>query len=91
MKMEVKVLKDEDGYLEVMLMQEDLGFANLVVDRLLESRGVGFAASAYEHPLKGNPIIKVKAKDPHKELKKALEGVKEELEKFEKALKKELK
>ena len=89
--MEIKILKDEDEYLELMINADDVGFTNLVVEHLLESKGVNFAASSYEHPLRGNPIIKIKAKDPHKELKKALEGMKDTLEKFEKELKKELK
>lgn len=89
--MEVKIIKDDDQYLEIMLMHEDLGFANLVVEELLKSKHVGFAASNYEHPLKGNPVIKIKAKEPRMELKHALKGVKDEIEKFEKALKKELK
>ncbi|MFH1257609.1 MAG: RpoL/Rpb11 RNA polymerase subunit family protein [Candidatus Micrarchaeota archaeon] len=89
--MDVKTLKDEDEYLELMITGEDMGFANLVVEKLLESKSVTFAASSYEHPLKGNPIIKIKAKNPHKEMKKAVEKLKDELEKFEKELKKELK
>ena len=89
--MELKILKEEDDYLELMMMGEDLGFSTLVVEKALESKSVTFAATSYEHPLKGNPIIKIKAKDTHKELKKAIEGVKDELEKFEKELKKELK
>ncbi|MFH1751285.1 MAG: DNA-directed RNA polymerase subunit L [Candidatus Micrarchaeota archaeon] len=89
--MELKTLKDEDGFLEIMITGEDAGFANLIVDRLLSSKAVTFAAASYEHPLKGNPILKIKAKDPHKELKSALKGVAGDLENFEKALKKELK
>lgn len=89
--MEIKVLKDEDDYLEIMLMNEDAGFGNLIASKLLEAKSVTYAASSYEHPLKGNPIIKVKAKDTHKELKHALKAVVEDLEEFQKALKKELK
>ncbi len=89
--MDIKVLKEEDNFLELMLVGEDVGFANVVVDRLAQSKGVTFAAAAYEHPLRGNPIIRLKAKAPHKELKKALESVKEDLEDFEKTLKKALK
>ncbi|HLC48646.1 MAG TPA: DNA-directed RNA polymerase subunit L [Candidatus Norongarragalinales archaeon] len=89
--MEIKVLKDEDNYLELMLMEQDVGFSNLIVSKLLETKSVTFAASSYEHPLKGNPILKIKAKSPHKELKHALKGVVEDVEEFQKALKKELK
>jgi DNA-directed RNA polymerase subunit L len=89
--MEVKIIKEEDEYLELMLKDEDVGFSNLIVEKLIESKGVLFAASAYEHPLRGNPVIKIKAKSPKKELKGAIEAVKEDIEKFSKALKKELK
>jgi DNA-directed RNA polymerase subunit L len=89
--MELKILKDEDDYLEIMLMNEDLGFANLIVEKLLSIKHVNFAAAQYEHPLKGNPIIKIKSKEPYKDLKKAIEGVREEFTELEKALKKELK
>lgn len=90
-QMEIKVIKDEDEQLELMLMDQDVGFTNLIVDKLVESKAVTFAASSYEHPLKRNPIIKIKAKDPHKELKKAITEVKDEIEEFQKVLKKELK
>ena len=74
-----------------MLVGEDVGFTNLIAEKLLESKGVEFAASAYEHPLRGNPILRIKAKSPHKELKTALKEVISSLDDFEKALKKELK
>ncbi len=88
--MEISVLKDEKEYAEIMFKEADVGFTNLIVEKLVQSKGVTFAASAYEHPLRGNPIVKIKAKDPYKELKKAAGEVKDEIEDFEKTLKKEL-
>lgn len=87
-KMEVKILQDDSNRLDVMLKGEDLGLAKLVVEKLLESKSVTFAAADVEHPLIGNPIIRVQAKDPKKELEKAVDAVEKDFEKLEKQLQK---
>ena len=76
--MNVEIIKDEKNFLEVMLPGEDLGFANLVVEIMLSQDGV-FAAASADHPIKGNPIIRIKSKDPKKVLSKALAETKKAL------------
>ena len=81
-----KLLQDEKEYLEAEFERQDVGFFSFVVEKLLESKGVSFAAAAYDHPLKGNTILRVKAKDAKKELHKALEEAEFEFRQFLKAL-----
>ncbi len=81
-----KVLQDDKDYFEAEFEKQDVGFFNLLVEKLLKSKGVSFAAAAYDHPLKGNAIVRVKAKDAKKELHKAFEETEFELEQFLKAL-----
>ncbi len=76
----LKVLADEKDYLEVLLEKEDVGFTNLLVEKLLKDKDVTFAASAYDHPLRGNPLLKVKGKNPRKHLKEAIREARKELE-----------
>lgn len=85
------LIKDEKEYLEIFLEGEDVGFTNLVAEKLLLDKDVDFAASAYDHPLKGNAVLKIKAKNPRKHLEKALKEVRKELEEFEELLAKKLK
>jgi DNA-directed RNA polymerase subunit L len=77
--LKIEVLNSEKDRFDVLLHGEDLGFANMIVEKLLESKSVSFAAAEYDHPIKGNPIIRVKAKDAKKELAKAVESVEKEL------------
>jgi len=85
--LKIEVLKDEKDYLEVMLPGEDLGFANFIVEQLLKSGGV-FAAASVDHPIKGNPVIRIKGKDPKKSLSKAVDAAKKELSSAVAAVKK---
>ncbi|MEW5955582.1 MAG: DNA-directed RNA polymerase subunit L [Candidatus Micrarchaeota archaeon] len=84
----IEVVKEDDDVLEVALKGENPGLANLVAERLLESKGVSFAASKVDHPLFGNPHLVIKAKDPRKELKKALEELADEFKALQKEVKK---
>jgi DNA-directed RNA polymerase subunit L len=84
--MPVEVLAKGEGKLELMLRGEDIGFANLVVHELLKSKAVGFASAIYDHPMTGNPVIKILAKDPKKELEKALNSVKKQVGEFKSVL-----
>ena len=87
----IKVLADEKDYLEVMLENEDVGFSNLLVEKLLKEKDVTFAASAYDHPLRGNPVLKIKGKNPRKHLKDAIHEARKELEDLQDLVKKKLK
>ena len=85
--MKVEVVKDEKEFLEVMLAGEDLGVANLIVEKILESGG-SFAAASVDHPIKGNPIIRIKAKNPKERLAKAVDSVGKDLSAVVAAVKK---
>lgn len=84
--MTTEILVEEERKLELMLRGEDIGFANLVVQELLKSKSVGFASATYDHPMTGNPVIKILAKEPKKELEKALNHVRKQAEEFKNAL-----
>ncbi|MBI5228554.1 DNA-directed RNA polymerase subunit L [Candidatus Micrarchaeota archaeon] len=81
----MQMLSKEKDYLEIKLEGLDVGLANLIAEKLLASKSVTFAASAPDHPLTGNPILKIKGRGPEKGLKKALEKIKDELKEFENA------
>ncbi|MFH1200482.1 MAG: RpoL/Rpb11 RNA polymerase subunit family protein [Candidatus Micrarchaeota archaeon] len=83
-----KVVCEEKGYLEVEMPGQDIGFSNLVVEKLLKGKSVSFAAAAYDHPLKCNSVIRIRAKDPAKELHKAFEEVHFEMGAFLRQLEK---
>ena len=84
----MKLKENSKGIVEVEMAGVDLGFANLLAKRMLESKGVSFAAATVDHPLTGKTILQIKAKDAEKELKKAVGAVKDEVADFEAALKK---
>jgi DNA-directed RNA polymerase subunit L len=84
----LKIVSEEKDFVEALWEKGDLGLANLLVEKLLESEGVSFAACGVDHPLKGNVVIRVKAKDPKKEIKKALAKAEEDLKDFQQALEK---
>ncbi len=86
--MEIEILEGEKERFDVKLLGEDLGFANAIVEKLLASKSVSFAAAEYDHPMKGNPVIRVKAKDAKKELVHAIEAVEKDLEDAKKQLEK---
>ena len=87
----LKVAADEKDYLELFLESEDVGFTNLLAEKLLSDKDVSFASSAYDHPLKGNAVLKIKGKNPRKHLEKAIKHVREELKEFASLLEKKLK
>ena len=87
----IKVVADEKDYLELHLEREDVGFTNLLVEKLLKDKDVSFAASAYDHPLRGNPVLKIKGKNPRKHLKEAIRATRKELESLQALLEKKLK
>ena len=84
----MKITKDEKGEIEVIFDKQDVGVTNMIVDKLLENKSVKFASSSYDHPLKGNAVLRIVASDPWDELKKAVKQAKGELHELEKALKK---
>ena len=74
---------DGKNEIEAQLDGVDLGYANLLVEKLLEDKDVSFAAVDYIHPTKRTPLLKVKAKG---DVKKTIAGALKEVEKEIKGL-----
>ncbi len=87
----IKIVADEKDYLELFLEGEDVGFTNLLAEKLLKDKEVLFASSAYDHPLKGNAVLKIKGKNPRKHLEKAIEEARDEFKEFQTLLEKKRK
>lgn len=84
----IEIIRENDDETEFALKGENLGIANLVVEKLLTFKSVSFAATKVDHPLFNNPHIVVRAKNPKAELKKAFEEVVEDAKGLEKEIKK---
>lgn len=79
-----KILKE--GHLEIKFDKEDLGFVNLIVEKLLASDKIKYAACNYDHPVTKNPVLKAEGKELDKELKKAIDSIIEDINEFQKCL-----
>jgi DNA-directed RNA polymerase subunit L len=84
----IEVVREADGEAEFALKGENPGFAYAVVEKLLESKGVSFAAAKVDHPLFNKPLVVVRAKKPAAELKKALEALADDANALQKELSK---
>ncbi|OIO25593.1 hypothetical protein AUJ14_03855 [Candidatus Micrarchaeota archaeon CG1_02_55_22] len=71
------VLNKEKDFLEIQFNGMDEGLANLLVEKLSASK-TDFAAYSLEHPLTGNPIVRIKASSPKEELVTALKAIEKE-------------
>ncbi|NUN11454.1 hypothetical protein HUU53_02315 [Candidatus Micrarchaeota archaeon] len=85
--MKIKILVDEKDEFQVLMQGSDLGFANYLVEKVLEDKDVSFAASDYDHPTSRNPVIKIKGSSPKKKLLDALKKAEDELKDLDKTLK----
>ena len=81
-------MKKEKNELDMLLTGTDRGLAELIAQKLSESKDVTFAAANYTHPLKGTPHLLIKAPNAKKELFTAIGEIRRELEEFEDELKK---
>lgn len=88
--MNVKVLSKEKEYIELKLEGEDEGLTNWIASKVLEGKGASFASGISDHPITANPVLRIRAKDAKKELRKALAEMREELEQLEQKLEKTL-
>ncbi len=86
--MKLEFLKDEKDEIKVKLVGEDKALCGLVVEKLANNKDVDFTGCADDHPTTGNPIITVKGKSAKKQLKDAVDEVKDELKELEKAVEK---
>lgn len=73
-KSQVDFTTDEKGELVAALHDCDLGMANLVVEKLMEDKSVGFAAVDYAHPTQRTPVLRVKGKNPKKSVANAIDA-----------------
>ncbi|MFA5246997.1 MAG: RpoL/Rpb11 RNA polymerase subunit family protein [Candidatus Micrarchaeia archaeon] len=69
--MNVQIIKEEKDFIEVKLVGEDLGLANMVAQELISTGAAEFAYAALDHPITTNPVIRVRGKDAKKEIAKA--------------------
>ncbi len=85
--METEVVHDEKNELHVLFKDADIGLVQLLVEKLLQEKDVEFAAVDYDHPLKHNPVLKIKAKSsPKKLLANAAGHALKDVQDFKKAL-----
>ncbi len=82
----MKILVSKKNECVVSLDGMDLGFANWIVALLLQDKDVSFASTDYDHPLSGNPVLRVKGDDAKKSLLAALSAAKKQAKEFEKAV-----
>lgn len=77
----MKILKNKKTELEVEV-EEDLGFLNLLVDRLLKEENVEIVQYVKDHPMTGSSVmyIKTKSKAPKTVLKSTLKELKKEID-----------
>ena len=82
-------ISERTGYLEVEII-DDVGdphtIPSLVAHFLNKDEEVEFAAYKPPHPLRGNPHLIIRAKDPRKALKKAIENAIKALREVEREL-----
>ena len=87
--MEINVVKNEKDYVEIELKGEEAGFANALVEILLEDSDVEFASFRQDHPQAASPVIMLRTKEGNAlhTLKTAIKKLKKQAEEFKGALK----
>ena|SRR3989338_3390716 len=78
-KPQAKYAVEEKDQVQVLMEGFDLGYANLLVEKLLEDKGVDFASADYVHPTQRTPLLKVKGKNVKKSIAEALKEVGKEV------------
>ncbi len=76
--MQAEIIGKEKDFIEVRFTGMDEGLAGLIVEKLNDAK-VDFAAYSLDHPLTGNPIIRVKSAKPKEDLIDAIKSVEEEV------------
>ncbi len=88
--MKINIIEEVNNEIKVEFEDDDIHtLPNLIVNEVLKDNSVEFAGYNVPHPLekKAIIIIKTKRKDPKKVVFEAIERLKEEVKKFESALK----
>ena len=75
--MQVEIIGKEKDFIEVKFTGMDEGLAGLIVEKLNDAK-VDFAAYSLDHPLTGNPVVRVKSGKPKEDLVAAIKAVEEE-------------
>ncbi len=85
----MQVLETGKNELDLSFEGKDLGLSNYLASLLAENKDIDFAASEYNHPLKGTPILRLSGSDLKKNVVKALNELQSELSALEKKFSKE--
>lgn len=78
----MKVIKDTKNELEIEITGETHTLCNALRRALMEDKDVVSAAYSIDHPIIGEPVLYIKAKNPKKSLKKAAESLKKQCDEF---------
>ncbi|HLC78812.1 MAG TPA: DNA-directed RNA polymerase subunit L [archaeon] len=91
--MKLEVIKNEKDFAEFRMQGQRHTFPNLLKQKLLENKDVEFVSYILDHPTDESArfAIKTSGKSPKKILEDATKEIEEELEDFDKKVKKALK
>ncbi len=78
----MKILKDTKNELEIEITGETHSLCNALRKTLMEDKGVESAAYVIDHPIVGEPVLYIKAKNPRKSLQKAAETLISQCDEF---------
>lgn len=78
----MKVIKDTKNELEIEITGETHTLCNALRRTLMEDKDVQSASYNIDHPIVGEPVLYIKAKNPKKSLKKAAETIKKQCDEF---------
>lgn len=82
----MKVINDKKTELEIEV--DEIAIAEIIVHKLNQKKSVQFAGYKQVHPSKNECIIYIKAKEPKKELKLAIEEIEKDVNEVLKQIKK---
>ncbi len=78
----MKILKNTKTELEIEITGETHSLCNALRKTLMEDKGVESAAYVIDHPIVGEPVLYIKAKNPKKSLQKAAETLMSQCNEF---------
>lgn len=86
--MEVKVLESTKDKMRFEVYGADHTLMTMLREELLKNKNVEFSTYSTPHPLLPGFVVTVTGKDPEKEVKKALAGIKDSAKEIKAAFKK---
>jgi len=78
----MKILKNTKTELEIEVTGETHSLCNVLRKTLMDDKSVDSAAYVIDHPIVGEPVLYIKAKNPKKSLQKAAETVMSQCSEF---------